>query len=176
MSAEGVRNRSDDSDFALTVIKSEAPGSFAGPIRKLADGTKQRQLFHDFIHGYHYLPRPDAILFQRHEFNKADHNAFFTREAGELNDLVFIEPAEQDAIDLDRFQSGALGSTDSGENALIAIWDTSDARKFLCVHRIHADGGAAQSCVLQRLHKVGKKVPIRGYSEIEVCAIQCAQL
>src|SRR5882724_3947001 len=118
--AERMRYRSDNTDLALAVVKCITPRGLAGSVGKLAYGPELVQLFQDLVHGDHDVRRPYAILFQRHELNKAHHHAFFTREAGELNNLIFIKAAQQHAVDLDRLQSGALGRANSGQDAFIA--------------------------------------------------------
>src|SRR3982074_1612885 len=81
VSAERVRDGRDDADFALAVVEGITPRSFAGFIRQLAHRTELVQSFQDFIHRNDYIGRPDAVFFERHEFDETDHDAFFPREA-----------------------------------------------------------------------------------------------
>ena len=118
MSAEGMRNRSDDADFADAVVEGVAARGFAalrGQCR--AAGMKFAMLLKDLIERDDDVRRPDAIFFQRHEFDEADHDAFFAGEARRSHDLIFIEAAQQNAIDFHRFQTDAFGGANAREHS-----------------------------------------------------------
>src|SRR5262245_7253187 len=104
MPAERMRYRSDTPDFAYAVVAGTPSRGFTGGIRKLAHRTKLVQRGKDFIHGDHDVGRPDAILFEGHELDEPNHHAFLAREAGELDDLVFVEPTQENAIHLYRLE------------------------------------------------------------------------
>src|SRR5882757_9979692 len=102
VSAERMRDGCDDADFSFAVVEGITPRGFAGLIRKLANGAELIELFQNFVHRHHHLGRPHAVLFQRHEFDETDDNAFLAGKAGKLDDLIFIESAQKNAVDLDR--------------------------------------------------------------------------
>src|SRR3954452_20371816 len=81
VSAERMRDRSDNADFTFAIVESIAPRSFAKFIGELAHGTKLVELFQNFIHWDNYVRRPDAVFFERHEFDKAHDYAFFAGKA-----------------------------------------------------------------------------------------------
>src|SRR5260221_12341623 len=145
VSAERMRDGCDDADFSFAVVEGITPRGFAGLIRKLAHGAELIKLFQNFVHRHHHLGRPHAVLFQRHEFDETDNDAFVTGKAGKLDDLIFIEAAEKHAVDLDRLQPCALGGTDARQHAVISIWDAGDASKFFSIDGVHTDGGAPKA-------------------------------
>src|SRR5437764_11723678 len=127
MSTERMRHRSNDADFTFAVIEGVTPRGLTEFIGKLAHGTKRIQLFQNFIHGDDDVRRPHAVFFQRHEFNEPDNHALFPREAREFDDLVFIETAQKNAVDLYWLQPSALGGTDTGQHTVIAIGNAGNA-------------------------------------------------
>src|ERR1051325_860177 len=102
-----MRYRRDNADFAFAVIERITPRGLAEFIGKLAYRTKFVEFFQNFIHGNDHVWRPNTVFFQRHEFDKTHDHAFFPREAGEFYDLIFIESAQKNAVDLDWLQPGA---------------------------------------------------------------------
>src|SRR4051794_23053886 len=171
-----MRHRSNNANFSFAIVKGITPRGLTKLVRKLAHRTEFVELFQDFVHGDNYVWRPNAVFFQRHEFYKTHDYAFFSREASEFYDLIFIESAQKDAVDLDRFQPGPLGSTYAGQHTVISIRDAGDAREFLCVNRVHADGGAPQAGILERLSKFRQQMPIGCDRQIGLLSIERAQL
>src|SRR5690348_15108634 len=176
MSAERVRDGRDDADLAQAVVKGVAPRGFAGRVGQLAHRTKMIQLLQDLIHANHNIRRPYAVFFKGHEFNEAHHHAFLAGEAGELDDLVFIEAAQQDAIHLHRFQADTFRGANAGEYVVITFGNASDACELLRIHGIHAHGRAAQPGVFERLYHLGQQVAVGGDGDIERLAVEGAQL
>src|SRR6476646_1198729 len=127
MPAERMRHGRDDADFAQAVIEGVTAGGLTEFVGKLAHGTERIQLFQNFIHRDNDVRGPYAIFFQRHEFYEPDHNALFPREAREFHDLVFIESAQENAVDLDWFQPCALSGTDAGQHTVITVGHAGDA-------------------------------------------------
>src|ERR1039457_6516412 len=113
MSAEGMRHRCNDSDLANAVFKHVAAGGLAV---RVADFAQRHELSHaalNFVEGHDDLLRPHAVFFQRHEFDEADGDAFLAREAAKGGDLIVVEAAHQDTVDLDWADPGTLRGADS---------------------------------------------------------------
>src|SRR6185369_12253427 len=72
VSAEGLGDGGDDADLAATIFEDEAAGGFAGSALDLAHGHVGVQLREDLFEGDDDFGGPDAIFFQRHEFDKAN--------------------------------------------------------------------------------------------------------
>src|SRR5580765_1346770 len=104
MPAERMRHGRNDANLTQAIIEGITPRRLTGLVGKLADGTESVQLFQNFIHGDDDVRRPDAVFFQRHEFDEANNHALFPREARKFNDLVFIESAQENAVDFDWLQ------------------------------------------------------------------------
>src|ERR1041385_7745719 len=121
MSTERMGNRCDDADLALSVVKGVAARGFSGRVGKLAYRTELIEFFQDLVHGDDHMWRPNAVFFERHEFNKAHDYAFFAGEAGEFDDLIFIEAAQQDRIDLHGLESRAFGRANPGQHPFISV-------------------------------------------------------
>src|SRR6266481_10063822 len=100
MSAERMRYRSDNSNLAQAIGEAISPRRFAALVRNLL----QRQILghtrENLVECYHNLRSPNAVLFERHEFDEAHHHSLFPRELPKVDDLIFIEAAQQHAIDL----------------------------------------------------------------------------
>ena len=96
--------------------KTIAARGLAARVTDLAQRHEFGHALHDFLQRDHDLRRPHAIFFQRHELDEAHDHAFFARELAEGGDLVVIEAAQQNAIDLYRIQPDALGRANSREH------------------------------------------------------------
>src|SRR5262249_29205046 len=79
------------------------------------------------------------------------------------------------AVYLHRLQARALRGADAFEHAFVAVGNARDAGELLRVHRVHADGGAAQPGLLQRLGQIFKQVSIGGGSDVPPVSVQRAQ-
>ena len=176
MAAEGMRYGRDDADLSQAVIKGVPAGCLAQAMGKLTQGTKAVQRFQNLIHSDHNLGRPNPVLFERHELDKADHYTFLAGETSELNDLVFIESAQKNTVDFDRMESGAPGGPDAGKDIIEAIGNPCDARELFRIDGIHADRHATQTGSFQRRGQIGQKVSVGGDGEIELLTVGRAQL
>src|SRR5262249_18988691 len=143
VSAERMRDRSDDPNLADAVFKGITPRCLAGRmLGQRLERLELRELGDDLIERHHDLRAPHAIFFERHELDEADDYAFVAGEFAELDDLIFIEAAQQNTIDLHRIESSASGRPNSGEDIFIAVAHPRDARKLLPVRGVHADRDA----------------------------------
>ena len=98
----------------------------------------------NFVERDYRVRRPDAVFFERHEFDEADDHAFFAREHAERDDLVFVESAHQHAVDLHRPQTRAAGCANAGQHVVVSVGHARDAGEAVGIDRVHADGDAAQ--------------------------------
>src|SRR5262249_40868786 len=98
MTAEGMRDRRNDSDLAYSVLKTIPARSFAAGVRDFSQRDVLRHAAQNFVESNHYVRRPDSIFFQRHEFDKANDYAFFPRKSAESCDLIFVEAAHQHTV------------------------------------------------------------------------------
>ena len=141
----------------------------------LADLAQRHELSHareNFVERDHDLRRPHAIFFQRHELDEAHEHAFFAREAAEGGDLVVIEAAQQNAIDLHRIQPGALRGANSCQHALVGVGHAGDAGEALGIDRIHRNRDARKAGVGQRLRQLGQQMSVGGEGDVERLAFE----
>ena len=108
-------------------------------------------------------------LFERHELDEADDDVFVARELGEGFDLVVVEAAQQDAVDLDGAEAGVLGGADAVEDALEAAGNAGDAGEGFGVDRVHADGDAGEAGVFERRGEVCEQMAVGGEGDVERC-------
>src|SRR5215510_423014 len=171
MAAKGMRHRRDNADLPNSIIKGIAARRLAQAIGQLTHGTKSVQCLQNLVHGDHHFRRPHAIFFQRHELDETHDHAFFAGETGELHNLIFIEAAQQHAVDLYRLKPSALCGTNSGKNVFKTIGHAGNAGKPDRLDRVHAHGGAPQPGGLQGRCQIGEQVAVGGDGQIELCAV-----
>ena len=92
---------------------------------------------------------------------------FLAREHAEGNDLVFVEAAHQHAVHFERPQAGAAGSTNASKHVIVSVRHASDAGKALGIDRVHGNGHAAETCILEWLRQIGEQVTVGGEGNIE---------
>src|ERR1051325_8808412 len=109
-----MRYRCNDADLSDAVVEAIAERRFAAGMRNFYQRPVFGHAAQDFIEGDNCFRRPYAVFFQRHEFDKAYDDAFLTREHAEGDDLVFVEAAHQDTVDLDRPKLYTLCGADAG--------------------------------------------------------------
>ena len=114
-----------------------------------------------------YLGGPQAVLFERHELDKANDHALFAREARKGDDLVVVEAAQQHTVHLDRTQPGTLGGAHPGQHLFEAARNTRDARKDCRVDGVHADRDPAKPGTRERSCHLGQKVSIGGDGKVQ---------
>ena len=134
-----------------------SPGALPGSGTERTHGVDARVHLVEADDG---VRRPDAVFFERHELDEADDDAFAAGELGEGHDLVVVEAAQQDAVDLDRAEAGGLGGADAGEHALVAAGDAGDAGEVVGIDGVHADGDAGEAGVAQRLGRAASRWPL----------------
>ena len=127
---------------------------------------------HDFVERDDDLRRPHAVFLQRHELDEAQGHAFFAREASEGGNLIVVEAAQQDAVDLHRIQADTLRRADSLEYALVSVRHAGDAREALGIDRIHGDRDTRQSGVGEWLRHLGQQMSIGGEGDVERLAFE----
>src|SRR5258706_11235571 len=108
-------------------------------MRDLYQRFELRHAGDNFVQRDNDFGRPDAIFFERHEFDETHDDVFFAREDAEGNDLVFVESAEQHTIDLHRIETGTAGGANAGENALISVRYARDAGEEGWINGVQAD-------------------------------------
>src|SRR5437868_6525645 len=175
MATEGVRDRGDNPDLADAVIKMVPTRSLAASVRYFYQRPVFRHALHNFVERDHNIGRPDALFFQRHEFDKADHHAFFARELPEGDDLIFVEAAHEHAVDLHWGEPDAFGGTNASQNRFKSIRHAGDAGEVLGIHGIYADGYAMEAGVFQRLCEIGEKMAVGRYGNFQRIAVLGAQ-
>src|ERR1039458_5891464 len=133
MSAEGMRHRCNDSDLTNAVFKHVTAGGLAVRVSDFAQRHELSHAAHNFVEGHDDLRRPHAVFFQGHEFDETDGADFPAGKAAEGGDLIVIETAHEDAVDLDGAEPGTLRGADSGQHAFVAVGYPRDAREFSCI-------------------------------------------
>src|ERR1700730_10631321 len=94
-----MRYRRDDSNLAHAIGKAVSPRRFAALVRNLFQRQILRHARENFIERTHNFRSPDAVLFERHEFDEAHDYPLCPRYLSKVNDLIFIEAAQEHAID-----------------------------------------------------------------------------
>ncbi len=75
--AEGVGDGSYDAEFGWVVGEGVATGCFAGVLRlEREDGVDGGDAGEDFALADDNFRRPEAVFFERHEFDEADYDVF----------------------------------------------------------------------------------------------------
>src|SRR6266481_7270916 len=101
MPAEGLRDRSNESDFpGSAVCKSVFPGRFATVVRDLLQRAPRMDAPVDFSCRHHKTTIPVAVRVERHEFDEAHDDAALAGEAGKRFHLVIVNAADEYRIDL----------------------------------------------------------------------------
>jgi hypothetical protein len=175
MPAEGMGNRCNDSDFADPIFKSVTPGRFTAFAWNLDEAAVRCHALQDLVQRNHDIRCPDASFFERHEFDEAHRYAFFTRELAERYDLVVVEAAHQNAIDLHGIEPCALRGSDSGQDASKAGWHTRYPREAFWIHRVHADCDSSQAGVFEWPCHLCEKMPVGGRGNVQRLALHGAQ-
>src|ERR1035441_8048976 len=137
MSAEGMRHRCDDPDLANAVVEDIAARGLAARVSDFAQLHELGHAAHNFVEGHDDLRRPHAVFFQRHEFDETDGDAFLAREAAKGGDLIVVEAAHQDTVDLHGAEPGTLRGADSGQHAFVAVGHARNAREFSGIDGVH---------------------------------------
>src|SRR5579859_2896297 len=116
MAAEWPRYRRDDSDFPNTVVEGITACGFANVISwQLSQWLPCRERLHDLIKCDNDLRAPDAVFLERHELDEANDDTFIPRKLCELDDLIFIETAQQHTIHFHRIETNFPCRTNSGK-------------------------------------------------------------
>jgi hypothetical protein len=123
-SAEGLGDGGDDADLAYSVGEAIAAGGFAGGVGcERTQGMDGVQTGDDFAQGNDHFRGPEAVFFERHEFDEAHDDVFASGEVGEAFNLVVVEATQEDAVDFDALEAGLLGGADASENGCEAAGD-----------------------------------------------------
>jgi len=150
--AEGLRDRRDDADLSPAVREGIATGSLAGLVWGQFDEREDSlDALDDLTQGNNDFGSPEAVFFKRHELDEADDHFFAASKVGKCLDLVVVEAAEQDAVDLDGLEAGGFGGAEAAEDRLEAAGDAGDALEDGLIDGVHADGDAMEACVLEGL-------------------------
>src|SRR4029079_13945450 len=91
---------------------------------------------HDLVQGHDNFWRPDAILFEWHELDKAQHHAFFPGKHAERNDLIFIEAAQEHAVNFYGSQANTLRGSNSRKHVIEPVRYTRDTSETVRVDRV----------------------------------------
>src|ERR1700674_869968 len=176
MSAEWMRHRRYDSKLAHAIGKAISPRGFAALVRNLLQREILRHARENLVERNYNFRSPNTVLFERHEFDETHHHPLFPRELSKVSDLIFIEAAQQHAIDFYRIEPRLPRCADSRQHALVSIRHTRDARKSLRIHRVHADRHAVESSVLQGLRDLSQQVAVRRQGNFRLPAVRGPQL
>src|ERR1700742_4042710 len=160
-SAKSLRDRGDDADLPYPIVEGIAPRGLTRVVRGKRHKRAEAVQFFDHLRERHnYIRRPQAIFFQGHELDKTNNHAFVSREAGEGDDLVVIEAAQQHAVDLDRPQPGALCGAQPGQHFLKAARHTGNTGEGYRVDRVHADRDAVEASLRQGRGHLSQQMPV----------------
>src|ERR1700677_4590624 len=167
-SAKGLGYGGDDADFADAVVEGIAARGFTRAVGGQGNqGAKAVELAHHLLERDDYLGGPEAVLFQRHELDKANDYTLLAREVGKRDDLIVVEAAQQHTVHLDRAQPCPLGGAHSGQHLVEAAGNPRDALEDSRVDGVHADRNAAKPSASERSSHLGQKVPIGGDGEVQ---------
>src|SRR6202140_1944119 len=142
-----MRHGSDNSNLDDAIREAIPPRCFALSVGNLLERHKLSHARKNFIQGDYDYWRPNAIFFERHELDEAHHHMFFARELSEVGDLIFIESAQQHAVDLYRIDPRLPRCAHPGQNDFESIGNPGDASEPFRIYRIHAHGDAIESSI-----------------------------
>src|ERR1041385_1055983 len=146
VSAEGMRDRGDDSDFSDSVVETVAARGFTASVRDFHQWAVFGHAMEDFIERYDCLRRPDAVFFEWHELDEAHDYSFLTGEHTKGNDLIFVEAAHQNTVDFDGPESCAAGGANTSQNLIESVVHAGDAGEAVGIDGIHGDSDSCQAC------------------------------
>src|SRR6202795_286613 len=176
MSAEWMRHRRNDSKLAHAIGKAISPRRFAALVRNLLQRQILRHARENLVERNYNFRSPNTVLFERHEFDEAHHHPLFPCELSEVNDLIFIESAQQHAIDFHRIEPRLPRCANSPQHALVSIRHTRNARKSFGVHRVHADRHAIKPSIFERLGNLSQQMAVRRQRYFRLAAVRGAQI
>ena len=166
MATERLSNRHNEADLRLVAGKAPALGGGRGVL----DGERLQvkccaQPVEDFRTGHHVLRLPGAAGVQRHKLNETHDEVFVPGKAGQRLNLVIVEAANDNGIDLHRRKAQSLGLLDGRKHFVEAI----AAREFFeigTIQRIEAEAHPSQSSRTQGFTLLAKMESIGGEGEI----------
>jgi hypothetical protein len=92
-----------------------------------------------------------------------------TCSARENSDLVVVEAAQQDAVDLDGAEAGVLGGADAVADTLEAARNARDAGEGVWIDGVHAHGNAGEAGVLEWLGQRREEMAVGSEGDVEWC-------
>ena len=170
--AEGLCDGSDDADFARAVLEPVTAGGFADGIgSEWAKGEDFADARDDFCEWNDHLGGPEAAFFEGHELDEADDDVLLAGKVGEGLDLIVVEAAEKNAVDLDRAESGRLGGADAADDCFEAAGDAGDTFKSSPIDGVHADGDAVQAGGGEGGGEGFEEMAVGGDGDVELFAV-----
>ena len=134
---ERLGDAGNDTDMSAAVEVSIALGRLIGS----PDGLGREHLRdrrQDLVCGHHHCRRPDVTGLERHELDKADFDIALPSEPGKVDDLVIVDAAHHDGVDLGRREPGVNGCIDAVENS-IQLVPPGQLKKPVTLQRVEAD-------------------------------------
>ena len=167
VAAERFGDRRDDADLAASVGEGPATRGLGG-IAGLVDRHEveaRAEPSEDLASGDDHLLLPGVPGIERHELDEAEAEVVFPRERRERFDLVVVEAADHDGVDLHRGEPDPPGLGDAGED----LGEPFASGHLLEVHRvqrIHAEADATEPGGAQRLGVPGEEEAVGRHREV----------
>src|ERR1035441_3761735 len=127
-SAKGLTHGSDNADLTHAVGKGVATRCFTGVAWcEINQGEDAADAIDNLLERDHDFGRPQAAFFKGHELDEPDHHVLFARKPGEALNLIIVEPAQQDAVDLEGREAGGACGANAPEHRFKASGNARDA-------------------------------------------------
>ena len=112
----------------------------------------------DLASGDDAIHRPLPLRVERHELDEADADATGTPVRREVDDLVVVHAAHDDAVDLDRVEPGVERRVDPGEHALELVAAGERAER-VGAERVERDVDPPQPAAARSCASSGSRTP-----------------
>src|SRR5689334_6274832 len=148
--AEWFAHRGDDSNFTAAIGKRPASGGLRRI--RLFDGFQLEARLEpskNLASGHDEFLLPGAAGIQGHEFDESETQVPLPGESGKRFDLMIIEIANDDGIDLDRAESQLAREVNTGEHGAQTV-ASRDFFEIIRIERVHAEADAPESGLTQR--------------------------
>ena len=110
---------------------------------------------------------PGVLRVQRHVLDEPHLVPGLSRPHGEVDDLVVVRPADHDAVDLDRRESGRFGRPHAGEHLVEGV-ASGHLREAVPQQRVARDRGPVDAGLGEGSREPVQEHAVRGQRDVEI--------
>ena len=164
--AERCRDRCDDPHRRRAAVERPLLGGRAAPTGHGRQPPSLRECFEDLGPCHHRCAVPRVPGIQRHLLDETQLRAVREGELDEVDDLVVVDTAHRDGVELQRAQARGGRCRDAGQH----LGQTVAAGEFVkavAAERVDRDVESAQPRLAQRLDEIGEPDAVGGHREVD---------